>query len=409
MTGTSLFDVIIVGAGASGLICALECARHGQRTLLLEKELQPGRKILVSGNGRCNLTNKHVSPAFYHADKQLITQTLQQFSYEDCRRFFEQLGLVLIEENHGRIFPLSGKATAVTEPLKIAALEAGVTLLTGQEVVRIVHKNNFSLTTKSGEKFTSRALVLACGSCAYPQVGGTQSGYELAQQLGHTLITPRPALSGLCIKEKALTRLSGIRSQVKLTAWQQNQILDEAQDEILFTNYGINGPAALNISGSVSRALTHGNVPITLNFFPQVSDFSAFIKKRLELFQNRKPKEFFAGLLHENIANLLIDFIGMRKNLPMQAQTPNTLTKMAETLVRWPLTVTSLRPWNESMVAAGGVKISEINYNTFESLRCNKLYLTGELLDVDGKSGGFNLHFAWASGIIAARHLSGEE
>lgn len=409
MKDSTLYDVIIIGAGASGLICALESARRGKKVLLLEKELQVGRKILVSGNGRCNLTNKHVSSQFYHADPSLITQALNQFSYQDCRQYFEQLGLVLTEENQGRIFPLCGKSTAVVEPLKIAVLEAGVCLKTGQEVRRVESKNNFAVTTQTGDQFTGHCLVLACGSCAYPQISGTTQGYELAKQLGHTLIPPCPSLGALCIKEKALARLAGIRSQVQLTAWHEKQILDQSEGEVLFTNYGISGPAALNISGAVSRSLSKGNVPVTINFFPHITDFPTYIQKRLDQFKNRKPKEFFAGLLHENIANLLIDFLGLRKNISMAEQTPNTRLRIASTLQHWPVTVTSLRSWNESMVASGGVKSSEINYNTFESLRTKRLYLTGELLDVDGKSGGFNLHFAWASGIIAARHLSSEE
>ncbi len=409
MNETSIYDVIVVGAGASGLLCALECARRGKKTLILEKASQPGRKILISGNGRCNLTNRYVNPDAYHGNKELLTSVLSQFSYAACKAYFEQLGVLLTEESQGRIFPFSGKSTAVLEPLKIALQEAGAQLLLGQEVVRIQTKTHFRILTKSGETFLGRRVVLACGSCAYPQAGGSTLGYELAKQLGHSIVTPQPSLSALCLKEKSLARLTGIRSQVLLQVWDQQQIADQSEGEILFTNYGLNGPAALNVSGTITRLLKNGNVNISLNFFPQLKDFSAFLSQRIEIFSNRRPKDFLAGLLHENIANLLIDFVGIRKNISLKEQTPNTLHKLTQTLIKWPLTVTSLRPWNESMVAAGGVKTCEINYNTFESKFCKRLYITGELLDVEGKSGGFNLHFAWASGMIAAKHLTTEE
>lgn len=409
MNESLIYDVIIVGAGASGLLCALECARNGKRTLILEKGTQPGRKILISGNGRCNLTNRYVAPDFYHGNKELLGKVLSQFPYEACRNYFEQLGVVLTEENQGRIFPLSGKSTAVLEPLKIALLEAGAQLVLEQEVIRIQTKKHFQVFTKSGEIFTGRHVVLACGSCAYPQAGGSPLGYELARRLGHSLVTPRPSLSALFLKEKALARLTGIRSQVCLQVWNRQQLADQAQGEVLFTNYGLNGPAALNVSGTVSRLLQDGPVGISLNFFPEIENFSAFLTKRIAQFPDRKPKDFLAGLLHESISNLLIDFIGLRKNIPLKEQSPNTLARLSQTLIKWPLTVTSLRPWNESMVAAGGVKTCEINYNTFESRCCKSLYIIGELLDVEGKSGGFNLHFAWASGMIAAKHLTAEE
>ena len=409
MNEPTLYDVIIVGAGASGLLCALECARHAKKTLVLEKQVQPGRKILVSGNGRCNLTNRYVAPACYHADPAFISAALAQFPFERCKAYFEQLGVVLNEENQGRVFPLCGKSTAVLEPLKIALEEAGAQLFTQQEVVKIQKKNHFTLHTASGEKFHSRAVVLACGSCAYPQAGGCESGYELARQLGHTIIPPRPTLSALCIKEKSLARLAGIRSQVSLYVFDGNEVADRTEGEVLFTNYGLSGPAALNASGTITRLLSGGNVNIALNFFPQTKNFSDFLQKRMGQFPTRRPKDFLAGLVHENIANLLIDFVGLRKNIPLSQQPPNTLARMAQILVKWPLTVTSLRPWSESMAAAGGVKTHEINYNTFESCCCKGLYITGELLDVDGKSGGFNLHFAWAGAYVAAQHITREE
>lgn len=396
-----IYDVIIVGAGASGLLCALECARAGLRTLVLEKDPQPARKILVSGNGRCNLTNRYVSPAYYHTDPKLIETVLQHFSFKDCTHYFENLGVLLTEEANGRIFPASGKATAVSEALKTALQEADAEILCAQEVVSVrAAAAQFIVTTQTKDSFRAKKIVLACGSCAYPQVTGTDAGYTLAKSLGHTLIEPRPVLSGLCLKERALTRLSGIKCQVRTTLTNAPHI--QAEGELIFTNYGVNGPAALNISSAVSRALANGPVPLQINFFPQLKNPHEFLEARLKTFGHRKPKDFFTGLLNEGIINLLIDFTGLRKNVPVNMQ---SIQRAWQTLLAWPVTVTVMRPWKEAMVAAGGVKVSEINYNTFESNLCPGLFITGELLDVDGKSGGLNLHFAWASAFTAAQAI----
>lgn len=402
----TIYDVIIIGGGASGLICALECARRSKKTLVLEKSPQTGRKILASGNGRCNVTNARVRPACYHGDTRLVQAALEQFSFTDCMQYFAGLGVALTEEAEGRVFPCTGKATAVADGLKLATLEAGAEILTECEAARIKHKNHFTVFTKDGRTFPAKRLVLACGSCAYPQLTGTRAGYELAQSVGHTVIEPSPTLCALNIKEKALARLAGIRCQVRLTLPARGtnpQVTSEG--ELLFTNYGLSGPAAINLSGPAVRRLENGPAELSINFFPQEADLSALIERRLQQWGYRKPKDFFVGLLHENIANLLIDFIGLRKNMPMQDQTPNTLKRVAQTLQAWPVTALSARPWSEAMAAAGGVNTHEINYNTFESLIRPGLYITGELLNVDGKSGGFNLHFAWSSGLAAARNM----
>ena len=400
------YDVIIIGAGASGLLCARECARGGLRTLVLEKEQMPGRKILATGNGRCNLTNTHVAASFYHADPVFISSVLEKFTYLDCRSYFEALGILLTEEALGRIFPASGKSTSVVEPLKLAVLESGAELLTNTLVTHVKRGKLFTVTTQNGTSFQARRVVLACGSCAYPQIGGTCGGYELARQLGHCVTAARPALSGLCLKEN-FSRLSGVRVQVRLTLPATPVV--QTEGEIIFTNYGINGPAALNASSVISSRLGNGPVPIEINFLPHVPQVVPFLEKRLETFSGRRPKDFFAGVLHESITNLLVDFKGLRKNKPMKEQFPQVIKNAFTTLAAWPATVTALRPWAEAMVAAGGVNTREINYNTFESLRCPGLYVTGELLDVDGQSGGFNLHFAWASGWLAAKHLVEEK
>ena len=404
---TSLtYDVVIVGAGASGLMCALQCARRGQKTLLLEKALQPGRKILVSGNGRCNLTNATVSASDYRGTPELAAAVLKDFSFQDCLSFFHSLGVLAIQEGQGRVFPLSGKATAVCEALCLACREAGVELIAQKEVKKINHKKSyFELVCADGTHYQANRCVLACGSCAYPQAGGTNAGYELARSLGHHLTDISPALCALNIKEKALARLQGIRLQGVIRV-PDLPTLQTNINEILFTAYGVSGPAALNVSGPIGRLLAKGPVRIEVDMLPQITDKYDFLKQRAAQFPSRHAKAFFAGMLHENIANLLIDFAGIRKQIAVETWTENTWKSLASTLHAWPLTVTSLRPWTEAMVAAGGVKCGEINYNTMESLCCPGLYLVGEMLDVDGRSGGFNLHFAWGSAYKAAKAIA---
>ena len=402
VNSSPIYDVIVIGAGASGLMCALECARANKRVLILEKSPLIGRKILVSGNGRCNFTNRFVSPDKYFADEKLISSVLSRFSFQDCLDFFSKLGVLYQEEANGRYFPSTGKATAITDAFKAALAEQSVEILCSQEVLHIKHNKTFNVRT-TDNTFQSHQLVLACGSCAYPQVSGSTSGYRLAEQLGHTVSAPLASLSGIVLKEN-FSRLSGIRANVKL-----NYKDKTTEGEIIFTNYGINGPAALNLSPLLTRNLSQGNQPVTINFLPQIKDPHTFLTERTQQFGNRKPKDFFAGMLHESIANLLIDFKGLRKNKPLKEQSPNALQSAFDTLTKWPVTVTALRPWNEAMVTAGGVNTREINYNTFESLVCPNVFITGELLDVDAVSGGFNLHFAWACGFVAAQEIAKEK
>ncbi|WP_458401224.1 NAD(P)/FAD-dependent oxidoreductase [Candidatus Avelusimicrobium sp.] len=403
MNNPNFFDVIIVGAGASGLVCALASARRGKKVLLLEKEQQVGRKILVSGNGRCNLTNAYVSAGDYRGTPQLAAAILEKFSFQTCLDFFQTLGVLTTQEALGRVFPQTGKSTAVVEPLRLACVEAGVQIRLGTEVVKVEKKNHFRVHTASGDIFSAKYCVLACGSKAYPQVGGSESGYRLAKSLGHHITALTPALCALNVKEKAVARLQGIRAQVRTTA-----LGTSAEGEILFTAYGLSGPAVLGLSGMIGLHLQQGPVPVNVNFFPQIENLSEFLMQRKQQFAHRKAKEFFAGILHENIANLLIDFVGIKKSAPVGEWPEYVFKKAAGTLSAWPFTALSLRPWTEAMVTAGGVNCAEINYNTLESLRCPGLYVLGELLNVDGRSGGFNLHFAWGCGYCAAGAMAEE-
>ncbi len=402
MNDTPFYDVLVIGAGASGLMCALQSARRGKKVLLLEKEKQCGRKILVSGNGRCNLTNAFVCAADYRGNTQLAQAVLRHFPFQKCLDFFHQLGVLTVEEENGRIFPRTGKSTAVAEALRLACAEAGVELRTESEAVKIEKKKTFKVTLADGQMLQAKYCVLACGSKAYPQAGGSESGYKLARQAGHHITPVFQTLCAVNVKEKAVARLQGVRAQVKVTLWPGTQKAVSNEGEVLFTAYGLSGPAVLNVSGFLGPHLAKGAVPIALDFFADIPDKEKFVRARAAAFPGRNAKEFFAGLLHENIANLLIDFAGVRKNLPVSQWTENTFKTVAKNIGAWPFTVTALRPWSEAMAAAGGVNCAEINYNTLESLCCPGLYILGELLDVDGRSGGFNLHFAWGCGYTAA-------
>lgn len=409
MGDTVLYDVVIVGAGASGLMCALQCARRGKRVLLLEKSDRPARKILVSGNGRCNLTNAFVSAADYRGEPKLAAAVLHKFSFQNCLDLFHELGVLTVQEGAGRVFARSGKATAVAEALRLACAEAGAEMRLGCEVVKAEKKGEFILTLQDGSRVRGRRCVLACGSCAYPQAGGSDAGYKLAKSLGHHLVPVTPALCALNVKEKAVSRLQGVRVQARLTAvLPGNAEPVRSEGELLFTAYGLSGPAALNVSGPVGRALAAGPVRAEINLFPEVQDPASYLRTRVARYGGRTAKDFFAGMLHENISNLLIDFAGIKKNAPVSSWTENTFGTVLKTLTAWPFTVTSLRPWTEAMAAAGGVNCAEINYNTLESLRCPGLYVLGELLNVDGRSGGFNLHFAWGCACAAAAAMAEE-
>lgn len=402
MTDIPFYDVIIIGAGASGLMCALQCARRGKKVLLLEKEKQCGRKILVSGNGRCNLTNAFVSAADYRGTPELAQAVLQKFPFKTCLDFFHKLGVLTVQEENGRIFPRTGKSTAVAEALRLACVEAGALLRVDSQAVKLEKKKDFKITLANGEVLHAKYCVLACGSKAYPQAGGSESGYQLARQLKHHITPLYQTLCAVNVKEKAVARLQGVRAQVKITLWPGTPQAVSNEGEVLFTAYGLSGPAVLNLSGFMGPHLSKGPVPLAMDFFPDIEDKELFIRQRVKTFAKRNAKEFFAGLLHENIANLLIDFAGVRKNVPVSQWTDNTLKTVAKNLGAWPFTVTALRPWTEAMAAAGGVNCAEINYNTLESLCCPGLYILGELLNVDGRSGGFNLHFAWGCGYAAA-------
>ncbi|MDR0953261.1 MAG: aminoacetone oxidase family FAD-binding enzyme [Elusimicrobiota bacterium] len=393
----NLADVIVIGGGASGITAALALARAGKKVIILEKDITLGHKILVSGNGRCNFTNAAVSPVKYYGDKNLIEAALKQFTVNDCLNFFADLG-ILYKEEDGRYFPITGKASTVVEAFLAALGEAGVDIRLKEEVNKIefLPNKNIKITTQQAV-FQASKIILACGSIAYPQAGGGEGGYKLAKMLGHTITPLSPALSALNLKEKAVARLAGLRvfAKVSLNG-------DSEEGEIIFGRSGVSGNNIL----SLSRNAKAGD-KIYIDFLPQFSleDFKTLILKRKAKMGERKLKDFLNGLLADNVANLLIDYLGLKKNEITKEIKADIFDRIIKTIKAWPFTVESLRPWKEVSAAKGGVDTNEIEPNTLRSKLVGNVFITGELLDIDGRCGGFNLHFAWASGFLAAKAI----
>ncbi|MDR0646158.1 MAG: aminoacetone oxidase family FAD-binding enzyme [Elusimicrobiota bacterium] len=395
--------VIIVGAGASGLACALTLARGGKKVILLEKEILAGRKILISGNGRCNFTNAAVSPDKYFEAAEFVFPALQNFGVKECLEFFESAG-VLYTAQEGRYFPITGKASSVVGCFTNALKSAGAEIFLKTEVCKIENKNEvFKICAQNGDVFETKKLVLACGSRAFAQAGGSEKGYALAKRFGHTITKLTPALSAINLKEKAVSRLAGLRVYANVILRDANgQIKDSEEGEIIFGGCGVSGNNIL----SISRSAVAGD-KLLIDFLPQLigGKFDGFINVRKRQMAGFKISSFFTGILADNAANLLLDFLGIKKNVLTTDINAHIFDKIIKTVKAWPFTVESLRSEKEACVTRGGVSRQEIYPRSMQSLKTRGLYITGELLDVDGRCGGYNLHFAWASGILAAKDI----
>ena len=403
-----MVDMIVVGAGAAGLVATITTARAGHRVTLLEQNTNIGKKIRVSGNGKCNIDNKYISTNRFHGENpDFIEKVLEEHDFDIVKQFFTSIGLELIEGKEGKMFPMSLQASSVVELLEYEAKRAGVQIICDCTVTSINKESNtFTVETSQGTKHCKK-LLLASGSPAAPQLGGSNSGYAFATKMGHTLIPRHPSLVQLCSEEKWVKACAGVKVAGSAQLYANGKKITEKKGDLLFTNYGISGLAILDLSRELSTRLANFEYcELNMDLMPELSK-----EKLTNLFLNRieegseKPIEIWLhGVMNKKLISIILE------QSKCKAKKENDLNrkeigKLVYAIKNIKLSINDTKGFKGAEVATGGINTREVNPNTMESKLVPNLYFAGEILDVDGDRGGFNFHFAWVSGIRVGNNL----
>lgn len=402
--------VVIIGGGASGLMAAITAARCGARATIVEHMDRVGKKILSTGNGRCNLTNLHMGPECYRSgDAGFPMKVIDGFTVKDTLAFFKSLGIEPKDRN-GYIYPNSDQASAVLDVLRLEADHLGVRVLVSCQVAKIdAMRDTYRIHTSQGT-LEADSLVLAAGSKAAPATGSDGSGYELAGKLGHRVIKPLPALVQLRCQGNMYKQMAGIRTEARVRLFADKALLAEDSGELQITDYGLSGIPVFQVSRFGSRALDEGKkVVVKVDFLPSWKHGEAYglLKKRAAHMDYKTAEEMFVGLLNKKLALVLLRLAGVDPLKRAGELSQKQLRNLTAQLKEYEAIVMSVNPFANAQVCCGGVDVHEVNASTMESRIKKKLYLAGELLDVDGICGGYNLQFAWSSGAVAGRSAAG--
>ncbi len=393
--------MIVIGAGAAGLVAAILVARKGQEVILLEQNSKIGKKILVSGNGKCNIDNKYISLNRFHSQNpDFIEEVLDGYGFEVVEKFFTSLGLELIEGKEGKMFPMSLQSSSVVELLEYEAKRAGVQIICDAAVSAIDTKDGtFILETTQGAK-RCKKLLLASGSPAAPQLGGSNSGYAFATKMGHTLIPRHPSLVQLCSEETWVKSCAGVKVAGVAQLYANGEYITEKKGDLLFTNYGISGLAILDLSREVSTRLANFDYcELSLDLMPELSKekLTNLLLKRVEEGSAKPLTLWLQGVINKKLIAIIVEQSKCKVKEEGELNRKE-INKLVHTIKNLKLSINDTKGFKGAEVATGGIDTTEVNPKTMESKLVPNLYFAGEILDVDGDRGGFNFHFAWVYG-----------
>ena len=392
--------IVVIGGGAAGMAAAIEAARHGAKVELLERMDRVGKKLLATGNGRCNLMN--TGAPCYPGGEGFACAVLAKCGANEQTAFWHEVGLRLREEDGGRVYPASGQASTVLEALKLAMDNAGVKVRTGVKVQDIKpQKQGFTVVTDEGVWHYDK-VILAGGGCAQPKLGSDGSLWPVMEQLGHTLVEPRPALTQIVTDTRYTKGLSGIRVKADVAVMKDGMTLHEETGEVLFTDYGISGVCVMQCArfaekgSAICVRLLRG-----MGFDSRIQAENEFLRRRAA-WNNQPMEQLMTGLCMPKLAGCLCMEAGIRfRDRLIGSLTEEEANRLAGALENFTLRVEGIKGFESAQVTAGGLDVRDFDPQTMESKLVPGLYAAGEMLDVDGTCGGFNLMFAFGSGLIA--------
>lgn len=402
--------VAVIGGGAAGMMAAITAAREGVKVTILEHKDRIGKKILSTGNGRCNFTNTYQTPACYRSDnRDFAWNIIQKFNVEKTISFFKELGIYPKDRN-GYLYPYSDQAAAILEVLQIEIAKLNICVMTEINVLDIQPVKRGIRVTTDKKTITVDSVILACGSKAAPVTGSDGSGYQLAKLLGHRIVPVLPALVQLRCAEKFYKSISGVRVQGTVEIYADDISLASDTGEIQLTNYGISGIPVFQVSRYAAKAIYQKqSVTAVLNFMPDMNkdEFLSFLQERITLCPRKTLDEFFTGIFPKKLCELWIRLSRLPKEMRVSDLSGEQLEKLVLLIQHLRTHITETNAFEQAQICCGGVDTTEINPDTLESNYVPGIYFAGELLDVDGICGGYNLQWAWSSGFVAGKEAAG--
>ena len=403
-------NVIVIGAGPAGMMAAIKAAENGASVLVLEKMKQPGKKMLITGKGRCNITNTAEIPELIKnipGNGKFLNSCIRAFDNEDVQYFFNGLEVPTKVERGGRVFPVSDRAADVVQAMVLRLYELGVKVRTGERVAEILVEDSkaIGVKTEAGEVYSGQAVILATGGASYPGTGSTGDGFAMAGQIGHEIKLPLPSLVPLEVEEEWVPELQGLSLRnVRVYLMSEENKVADMFGEMLFTHFGVSGPVILSLSRQAAQLLASGNfVELLIDLKPALSfeQLDARIVRDFEKYQRKEMKNALKDLLPGRLIAPVLDGAYIEPDRMVNSITKEERHRLANTLKGLIVTVTRTRPIAEAIVTAGGISVKEINPKTMESKIVKNLYLAGEVVDVDGFTGGYNLQAAFSMGAAA--------
>ena len=397
------FDAVIIGGGASGLMCAVAAKLKNSKLniAIIEKNDRVGKKLLSTGNGRCNLTNKNVAAGKYKGTFDGLAVVLNKYDTDRLLAYFKRLGLLTFCDSEGRYYPVSKQASSVLDVLRFNAEELGVKILCKQNIHSISRQNGFTVKTED-DVITADKLVICCGSKAAPKLGGSASASDYLKNLGHTVIPFSPALCPVKAESSVLKSLKGLRATSKVTLSRNGKDIKTENGEVQFTDGALSGICVFNLSLYAEKGDV---ISLDLADFISEEEFISHLLNNKKLFSDLTAENIFTGILQKRLAQAVLKAGKVELNKNISELTENELNALVKAAKNMRFAVTGNAGFEQAQCALGGVKGNEIDGRTMQSRRVNNLYICGEAVDVCGECGGYNLHFAFASGIIAGENI----